>query len=133
MFIHVVILALIIGLPLSGFAQFVDRGKYVEVSKGARLCSNTSLDISIAILDPEKRFWRVTSKARANGTQTVDAYVLENSYNRESGETTFKQRQYDDGYATLFKRVLEHEGMLVIVSPKDGQVEATVEICSRKK
>ena len=133
MSLYLLILGIMIGMPVTAFAQFEDRGEYVEVSKGARLCSNNSLDIASAFLDPEKRFWRVTSKARTNGTQTVDAYVLESSYNRQSGETTTKPRQYDDGYATLFKRVLEHEGMLVMVSPKDGQVEATVVICPKKK
>ena len=129
MSVHILILGIMIGLPLSAFAQFQDRGEYVEVAKGAKLCP--SPDISRSILQSEKRFWRVASKARANGTQTVEAFLLESSYNRKSGETTFKQLQDDDGYATLFKRVIGHEGMLVMVSPKDGQVEATVEICPK--
>jgi len=127
------VLAIVIGFPLSGLAQFVDRGQYVEVSKGVRLCSNATLDTANRMFDPEKRFWRVTSKARANGTQTVDAFVLESAYDRQSGETTIQERQYDDNYATLFKRAPEHKGMLLMVSPKDGQVEATVEICKNKK
>ena len=69
---------------------------------------------------------------RANGTQAVDAFTLESSYDRKSGDTTIEERQYDN-YATLFKRALEHKGMLLMVSPKDGQVEATVEICGKKK
>lgn len=129
---HVLVLAIVIGCPLSGFAQFVDRGKYVEVSKGLKLCTNAVLDTSNNMLDPEHRFWRVTSKVRANGTQTVDAFVLESSYDRQSGETTIEERRYDDHYATLFKRDLEHKGMLLMVSPRDGQVEATVEICKKK-
>ena len=133
MSMYLLILAIVIGLPSSGFAQFVDRGEYVEVSKGVKLCSNATLDTSNGMLDPENRFWRVTSKARANGTQTVEAFVLESLYDRKSGETTIEARQYDDNYATLFKRALEHKGMLLMVSPKDGQVEATVEICAKKK
>ncbi|CUS31869.1 hypothetical protein [Candidatus Nitrospira nitrificans] len=130
---HLLVLAMIIGFPLSGFAQFVDRGEYVEVSKGVKLCSNAALDTSNGIIDPENRFWRVTSKARGNGTQTVDAFVFERSYDRKSGETTIEERQYDAGYAMLFKRALEHKGMLLMVSPRDGQVEATVEICRKMK
>jgi hypothetical protein len=80
---YILVLAIVIGFPLPGFGQFVDRGEYVEVSKGAKLCSNPTLDISSGILDPEHRFWRVTSNVRANGTQTVDAFVLESSYNRK--------------------------------------------------
>lgn len=130
---YLFVLAIVIGFPLSGLAQFVDRGQYVEVSKGVRLCSNATLDTTNGMFDREKRFWRVTSKARANGTQTVDAFVLENAYDRQSGETTIQERRYDDHYATLFKRAPEHKGMLLMVSPKDGQVEATVELCKSKK
>lgn len=133
MFRHLLVLAIVIGFPLLGFAQFVDRGEYVEVSKGVKLCSNATLDTSNGILDPENRYWRVTSKARGNGTQTVDAFVLESLYDRKSGETTIEERLYDDNYATLFKRALEHKGMLLMVSPRDGQVEATVEICRKKR
>lgn len=129
---YLLVLAILIGFPLSGFAQFVDRGEYVEVSKGVKLCSNATLDTSNRTLDPEDRFWRVTSKARANGTQAVDAFILESSYDRKSGDTTIEERQYDN-YAMLFKRALEHKGMLLMVSPKDGQVEATVEICRKNK
>ena len=105
----------------------------VQHFSGVKLCSNATLDTSNGILDPENRFWRVTSNARQNGTQTVDAFVFESSYDRQSGETRIEERQYDDSYATLFKRALEHKGMLLIVSPRDGQVEATVGICRRKK
>lgn len=129
---YLLVLTIVMGFPLSGFAQFVDRGEYVEVSKGVKLCSNASLDTSSGILDPENRFWRVTSKARANGTQTVDAFVLESLYDRKSGNTTIEERQYDDDYAMLFKRAVEPRGMLLMISPRDGQVEATVEICSKK-
>ncbi len=128
---YLLVLGIVLGFPLSGFAQFVDRGEYVVVSKGVKLCSNTGLGAGNGMLDSESRFWRVTSKARANGTQTVDVFVLESSYDRKSGETTIEERQYDDSYATRFKRVLEHKGMLLMVSPRDGQTEATVEICKK--
>lgn len=133
MAMYLLVLAIILGLPLSGAAQFVDKGEYVEVSKGVKLCSNAVLDTSKGMFEPGNRFWRVTSKARANGTQTVEAFVFESAYDRRSGETTIEERQYDEGYATRFKRVLEQKGMLLMVSPKDGQVEATVEICKKNK
>jgi hypothetical protein len=114
-------------------AQFLDRGEYVEAAKGTELCANVDLESSKVMLDPEKLFWRVTSRARANGTQTVAAFVLESSYDRKSGETTIKERRYDEDYATFFKRASAHKGMLLMVSPKDGRVEATVEICGKKK
>jgi len=128
---YLLVLGIALAFPLSGFAQFVDRGEYVVVSKGVKLCSNAGLGAANGMLDPESRFWRVTSKARANGTQTVDVFVLESSYDRKSGETTIEERLYDDSYATRFKRVLEHKGMLLMVSPRDGQIEATVEICKK--
>ena len=128
---YLLVLGIVLEFPLSGSAQFVDRGEYVVVSKGVKLCSNAALETSNGMMDPENRFWRVTSKARANGTQTVDAFVLESSYDRKSGETTIEERQYDDSYATRFKRVLEQKGMLLMVSPRDGQIEATVEICKK--
>ena len=133
MSLYLLVLAIVIGLPLSGFAQFVDRGEYVEVSKGVKLCSDVIDDTSNRMFDPEHRFWQVTSKARMNGTQTVEAFVLERSYNRQSGNTTIETHQYDESYATFFKRDSEHKGMLLMVSPQDGRVEATVKICGTKK
>lgn len=133
MFVYLLVLAIVIGFPLSAFAQFVDKGEYVVVAKGTKLCPNVILENSKGMLDPEHLYWRVTSKARANGTQTITAFVLDSLYNRESGETTIKERRYDDDYATFFKRDSEHKGMLLMISPKDGRVEATVEVCGKKK
>lgn len=127
------VLAIVLGFPLTGFAQFVDRGEYVEVLKGVKLCSNFTLDVKSGIVDPEKRLWRVTSKPRANGTQTVSAFVLERAYDRQSGETSIQERRYEDNYAMRFKRASEHKDMLLMISPQDGQVEATVELCRKTK
>lgn len=132
MLVYLSVLAIVIGLPLSAFSQFVDKGEYVEVAKGTKLCPNVILAKSKGMLDPENLYWRVTSKARGNGTQTVDAFVLENSYDRQSGDTIILERR-DDHYATLFKRDPEHKGMLLMVSPRDGEVQAIVEICKKKK
>ncbi|HWV45820.1 MAG TPA: hypothetical protein VN039_07350 [Nitrospira sp.] len=133
MFVYLLVFAIVIGFPLSGFAQFVDKGEYVEVAQGTKLCPDVILEKSKGRLDPENVYWRVTSKVRANGTQTVAAFVLETLYDRKSGETTIKERRYDEDYAMLFKRSPEHKGMLLMISPKDGRVEATVEICRKKK
>lgn len=130
---YALILAIVFGLPLSGFAQFTDKGEYVVVSKGVKLCSNAILDASNRTLGLEDRYWRVTSKARANGTQMVEGLVLESSYNRKTGETTIEERQFDDDYAIRFKRAPDQKGMLLMISPRDGQVEATVEICRKNK
>lgn len=132
MFVWLLVLAIVTGLPLSAFPQFVDRGEYVEVAKGTKLCPNVILEKAKGVLDPENLYWRVTSKARANGTQTVAAFVLESLYDRQSGNTTIEERR-DDHYATLFKRDPEHKGMLVMISPRDGEVQAIVEICKKKK
>jgi len=133
MFVYLLGLAIIIGFPLSAFPQFVDKGEYVEVAKGTKLCPNAILEDSKGMLDPENLYWRVTSKARANGTQTVTAFVLETLYDRESGETRIKERRYDEDYASFFKRDPDHKGMLLMISPKDGRVEAMVEVCRKKK
>lgn len=126
-------LVLILGVPLSGFAQFTDKGEYVVVSKGVKLCTNDTIDSSRRMLDTENRFWRVISNVRANGTQVVEGFVLESSYDRQSGDTRIEARQYDKGYATRFKRSVEHKGMLMMVSPRDGEVEATVGLCKKNK
>jgi len=133
MFLYLLVLVIVIGCPLSGFAQFVDKGEYVEVAKGTELCRSVLPENSNRMLDSENRFWRVTSKARANGTQTVASFVLEFLYDRKSGESTIKKSRYDEDYATFFKRSPEHKGMLLMISPQDGRVEATVEICRKKK
>jgi hypothetical protein len=133
MFIYLLVLSIVMGFPLSGFAQFVDKGEYVEVAKGTKLCANVILEKSKGALEPGKVFWRVTSNVRGNGTQTVAAFVLETIYDRKSGETTIKERRYDEDYATFFKRAPEHKGMLQMISPEDGRVEATVEICPKNK
>ncbi|HLZ33555.1 MAG TPA: hypothetical protein VKP13_06035 [Nitrospira sp.] len=133
MFMYLVVLSIVIGLPASGFAQFVDKGEYVEVAKGTKLCANLILEKSKGALDPGKVYWRVTSNVRANGTQTIAAFVLETMYDRKSGETTIKESRYDEDYATFFKRDPDHKGMLLMVSPQDGRVEAIVEVCKKKK
>ena len=133
MLMYLLVLPLVVGWPLSSFAQFVDKGEYVEVAKGTKLCANVILEKSKGKLDPEKFFWRVTSKVRANGTQTIAAFVLETMYDRKSGESTIKENRYDEDYATFFKRDPEHKGMLLMVSPQDGRVEAIVELCKKKK
>ncbi|GKS63932.1 hypothetical protein YTPLAS72_12360 [Nitrospira sp.] len=132
MFVWLLVIIIISGLPLSGFAQFVDTGEYVEVAKGTKLCPTVILEKAKGMGDPENVYWRVTSKVRANGTQTVVAVVLETEYDRKSGETTIKERRYDEDYATFFRRSPEHKGMLLMISPQDGRVEATVEICRDK-
>ena len=132
MFMYLLVLPIVMGFPLSSFAEFVDEGEYVEVAKGTRLCSNVILEKSKGKLDPEKFFWRVTSNVRTNGTQTIAAFVLETVYDRQSGETTIKESRYDEDYATFFKRDPEHKGMLLMVSPQDGRVEAIVEMCKKK-
>lgn len=133
MFVCLLVLTIVIGFPLSSLAQFVDKGEYVEVAKGTKLCPKVIVEKSKGVLDPENVYWRVTSKARTNGTQTVVAVVFETEYDRKSGETTIKERRYDEDYATFCKRDPEHKGMLLMISPQDGRVEATVEPCRAKK
>lgn len=133
MFIYVLVLAGIIGYPISSFAQFVDKGEYVVVAKGTRLCASVAQGVPRAMLDPEKLFWRVASDVRTNGTQSVAPFVVETAYDRKSGETKINARRYDQDYATLFKRDPEYQGRFLMVSPKDNQVEATVELCGKKK
>lgn len=70
---------------------------------------------------------------RANGTQTVSALVHETVYNRNSGDTTTVESSYDENFATFFKRAPQHKGMLQMISPQDGTVQAIVEICGKGK
>ena len=120
-------------VALSDINLKVDKGDYVEVAKGTELCPGVILDKLRRIHDPENVYWRVTSKARANGTQAVSAIVLESLYDRKSGKTTIKESRYDEDYATFFKRSPEQKEMLFMISPKDGRMEETVEICKKKK
>lgn len=121
------------GVPAAVLAQFVDKGAYVEVAKGTKLCSNVVLETSRGKLDSGKVFWRVTSNTRANGTQTVTAFVLESAYDRKSGDTKLRETLYDEEYAVLFKWDPARKGMLLMISPQDGRVEATVERCPKRK
>ncbi len=71
---------------------------------------------------------------RVNGTQTVSALVYESVYNRQSGDTTIVENAYpDEEFATFFKRAPEHNGILQMISPRDGRLKATVEICQKGK
>ena len=133
MFLYLWVLAIVIGYPLAGFAQFMDKGEFVEVAKGTKLCPIGNLEKSKYTFNHEYVYWRVSSKVRANGTQTVAAFVREALYDRVSGDTTITERPYEEDYATFFKRAPEHKEMFLMISPKDGGVEATVEICGKKK
>jgi hypothetical protein len=132
-FLYLLVSAMAIGVPAAGFAQFRDKGDHVEVKKGTRLCSSIAVDAVRQTLNQRPIFWRVTSPIRANGTQTVSALVHESVYNRKSGDTKTVERQYDEDYATYFKRAPEQKGMLQMISPQDGSVQAIVEICRKEE
>jgi len=124
---------ILVGFPTSALAQFMDIGDRVEVEKGTKLCSNVKIDQAKGSRDPGRIFWRVTSKMRANGTQTVAAFAEESVYDSKSGDTRIKETLYQEDYATFFRRDPEHKGMLLMISPQDGRVEANVEVCEKKK
>ena len=86
--IHLLVSAMIIGVPAAGLAQFSDKGDHVEVKNGTRLCSSIAVDGVQRTVDQRRIFWRVRSPMRVNGTQTVSALVYESVYNRQSGDTT---------------------------------------------
>ena len=132
-FLHLLVSAMVIGVPAAGLAQFSDKGDHVEVKKGTRLCSSITVDGVRGTLNQRPIFWRVTSPMRANGTQTVSALVLETVYNRSSGDTTTVEKPYDEDFATFFKRAPELKGMLQMISPQDGSLQAIVEICRKDK
>jgi hypothetical protein len=126
------LIPLLIGFPTSGLTQFSDKGDHVEVQKGTRLCTNIQMEKAKGSIDPGRVFWRVTSKMRSNGTQTVAAYIYEEIYDNKSGDTSIKESLRQEDYATFFKRDPEHKGMLLMISPQDGRVEATVAVCEKK-
>lgn len=132
-FLHLLVSAMVIGVPAAGLAQFNDKGDHVEVKKGTRLCSSIAVDGVRGTLNQRPIFWKVTSPIRANGTQTVSALVHETVYNRQSGDTTTVENPYDEDFATFFKRAPGHEGMLQMISPRDGNLQAIVEICQKGK
>ncbi|TLY45430.1 MAG: hypothetical protein E6K59_04345 [Nitrospirae bacterium] len=132
MFMYLLLLPILIGFPMGGLAQFTDKGDKVEVEKGIKLCSNIAMETAKGSLDPRRVSWRVTSKMRSNGTQTVAAFVHEKIYDSKSGDTRSKESLYQEDYATFFKRDPEHKGMLLMISPQDGRVEAIVEVCKKK-
>ena len=132
MFMYLLLLPILIGFPMGGLAQFTDKGDKVEVEKGTKLCSNIAMETAKGSLDPSRVSWRVTSKMRSNGTQTVAAFVHEKVYDSKSGDTSIKESLYQEDYATFFKRDPKHKGMLLMISPQDGRVEAIVEVCGKK-
>jgi hypothetical protein len=123
----------LLAAPLSTSAQFIDRGNQVEVVKGTRLCLNLAMQQPKGTLEPALIFWKVTSQRRSNGTQTVSAFVQEEVYDRFSGDTKLTEARYDENYAVLFKRDPAHKGMVFLISPKDGHIEATVEVCGKRR
>lgn len=51
-----------------------------------------------------------------------------------SGDTTIVENAFpDEEFATFFKRAPEHNGILQMISPRDGRLKATVEICQKGK
>jgi hypothetical protein len=133
MLLYLLVLFIAGAVPAPAFAQFTDKGEYVEVTKGTKLCTNVVLETSRGVMEPGKTYWLVTTKARANGTQAVAAYIRESVYDRQTGDTTVQEHVYDEAYAVLFKRDPARKGMLLMISPQDGRVEATVEVCPHKK
>ena len=123
----------LLAAPLSTSAQFIERGNEVEVVKGTHLCANFAMEQAKGTLEPARIFWKVTSQRRSNGTQTVSAFVREQVYDRFSGDTKTKEARYDEDYAVLFRRDPAHKGMVLLISPKDGRVEATVEVCGKRR
>jgi hypothetical protein len=133
-FLYLLVSAMVIGVPAAGLAQFSDKGEHVEVKKGTRLCSSIAVDGVPRTADLRGIFWRVTSPMRVNGTQTVSALVHETIYNRQSGDTTTVGHTYpDEKFATFFKRAPQHKEMLQMISPRDGSLQAIVEICGTGK
>lgn len=132
-FLCLLVSLMVIGVPVAGLAQFSDKGDHVEVKKGTRLCSSNAVDGMKNTFDQRRIFWKVTSSMRANGTQAVSALVLETVYNRQSGDTTTMEKPYDEDFATFFKRAPEFKGMLQMISPQDGSLQAIVEICHKHK
>lgn len=133
MFVYALAVLMAVGVPSAAFSQLVERGEYTGVAKGTKLCSNVVLEKSKGVFHPGSIYWRVTSNARSNGTQTVAAFVLETVYDRKSGDSTIRESRYDEDYATFFKRDPEHKGMLLMISPQHGRLEAIVEVCPRRK
>jgi hypothetical protein len=130
---HLLVLPILIGLPISGFAKFSDKGEYVEVKKGTKLCSNVEREREKGSQYPGREFWIVTSNMRSNHTQTVESLTQEIAYEPESGEMRRSERKSRESYATFFKKDPKHKGMLLMISPDDGSVEATVGVCGKKK
>ena len=123
----------VFGSPLSVSAQILDKREHVEVVIGTRLCSNTVMEQAKGTIEPGRIFWKVTSPRRSNGTQTISAFIQERVYDRLSGDTKVRETRYDEDYAILFKSDPAHIGMIFLVSPKDGSIEGTVEVCPKKR
>ena len=127
---HLLVSAILIGVPAAALAQFSDKGAHVEVKTGTRLCSSIAVSGVLRTVDQRRVFWRVTSPMRVNGTQTVSALVYERVYNRQSGDTSTVENAYpDEHFATFFNRAPEYKGMLQMISPRDGSLQAIVETC----
>jgi len=81
--LYLLILLIVVGFPALGFAQFLDKGDYVQVAIRTKLCSNAILEQSKGVLDPGQVFWRVTSHVRVNGTQSVNRECYLGSQDRD--------------------------------------------------
>jgi hypothetical protein len=91
---YLLCLAIVIGLPLSGFARSIEKGDTVEVKKGTQLCPNSELDAG--------HFWRVTSYVRLNHTQMVATFTHEKIYDAQSGDTRIEERLSQKSFCRVF-------------------------------
>ena len=133
MITYLLLVLTLAAFPKIGFAQFIDKGDNVEVEQGTKLCLNSKMEKEKGSIDPGRIFWKVKSKMRSNGTQTVATFVRERIYDPKSGDTRVEERLYQESYATFFKRDPQHHGMLAMMSPRDGRIEAVVEVCEKRK
>lgn len=120
-----------LGFPVAGMGASGSAGPYTEVAKGTRLCVDAGHNQFGGVRGSGKVFWKVMSRPRINGTQTVAAFVLETIYDPQSGDTNIRESRYDEAYALFFIRDPERQNIWLMISPKDGRVEATVGICQK--
>ncbi len=129
---YLLLFLVLIGFPVSGFAQFIDKGDYVEVKKQTKLCSNVERETKEGAEYPARAFWMVTSKMRANHTQAVESFTQEKLYDRESGETKVSERESRENYATFFKRDLDHKGCFSWLAPKTAALKLQLESVEKR-
>ena len=106
--LHLLVSAMVIGVPAAGLAQFSDKGDHVEVKKGTRLCSSLAVDGVQRTVDQRRIF---LAPRRITGEQDVS--VLAKPYRGIDRDHVSRVEVDDAGHRQAWA-IAEHRDRLAV-------------------